>query len=161
MNIFYLDEDVTLCAQSHVDRHVSKMLIEYAQLLSTAHRVISGTSAPRACYKLTHKNHPSAVWTRECSGNYLYLYNLWTELHKEFMFRYGKGHMSYLSLFDVLRKPPKRIPVAEFYAPPMCVPDEYKYLSEDTVEVYRQYYKQDKSHLHSWKDRNVPSWILK
>ena len=42
MNIFYLDEDPVTCARMHVDKHVVKMIVEYAQLLSTAHRVVDG-----------------------------------------------------------------------------------------------------------------------
>jgi hypothetical protein len=42
MNIFYLDKDPKTCAQYHCDKHVVKMILEYAQLLSTAHRVIDG-----------------------------------------------------------------------------------------------------------------------
>jgi hypothetical protein len=42
MNIFYLDEDPKICAQYHCDKHVVKMIIEYAQLFSTAHRVLDG-----------------------------------------------------------------------------------------------------------------------
>ena len=51
MNIFYLDEDVQKCAEYHVDRHVVKMILEYAQLLSTAHRVLDGDDK-----KLLHDN---------------------------------------------------------------------------------------------------------
>ena len=43
MNIFYLDHDVNKCAEMHNDKHVVKMILEYAQLLSTAHRVCDGT----------------------------------------------------------------------------------------------------------------------
>ena len=42
MNIFYLDHDVRKCAEMHNDKHVVKMILEYAQLLSTAHRVLDG-----------------------------------------------------------------------------------------------------------------------
>ena len=42
MNIFFLDEDPRQCAEWMVDRHVVKMIVETAQLLSTAHRVIDG-----------------------------------------------------------------------------------------------------------------------
>ena len=42
MNIFYLHEDVKQCAKMHVDKHVVKMIVEYAQLLSTAHRMLDG-----------------------------------------------------------------------------------------------------------------------
>ncbi len=39
MNIFYLDHDTRKCAEMHNDKHVVKMILEYAQLLSTAHRM--------------------------------------------------------------------------------------------------------------------------
>lgn len=42
MNIFALDNDPKVAAQMHLDKHVVKMIIEYAQLLSTAHRLRDG-----------------------------------------------------------------------------------------------------------------------
>ena len=42
MNIFYLHNDPKTCAEQHLDKHVVKMLIEYAQLMSTAHRMLDG-----------------------------------------------------------------------------------------------------------------------
>ena len=42
MNIFALDQSPEKAAQMHLDRHVVKMIIEYAQLLSTAHRLSDG-----------------------------------------------------------------------------------------------------------------------
>ena len=42
MNIFYVNSDPEVAARSMVDRHVVKMILETAQLLSTAHRVIDG-----------------------------------------------------------------------------------------------------------------------
>lgn len=44
MNIFALSRDPFVAASYHCDRHVVKMIIEYAQLLSTAHRVLDGAS---------------------------------------------------------------------------------------------------------------------
>lgn len=42
MNIFYISEDPIQAAKWMVDRHVVKMILESAQLLSTAHRVLDG-----------------------------------------------------------------------------------------------------------------------
>ena len=42
MNIFALDTNIKLAAQMHLDKHIVKMPIEYAQLLSTAHRLHDG-----------------------------------------------------------------------------------------------------------------------
>ena len=41
MNIFVLDENPITAAQMHCDKHVVKMVLEYAQILSTAHRVVA------------------------------------------------------------------------------------------------------------------------
>lgn len=43
MNVFALDRDPYISASYHCDKHVVKMIVEYAQLLSTAHRVLDGT----------------------------------------------------------------------------------------------------------------------
>jgi hypothetical protein len=43
INIFYTNEDPAIAAQEHCDKHVVKMILEYAQMLSTAHRILDGT----------------------------------------------------------------------------------------------------------------------
>ena len=42
MNIFFLHTDTQECAKQHLDKHVVKMILEYAQLLSTDHRLLYG-----------------------------------------------------------------------------------------------------------------------
>lgn len=42
MNIFALDSEPKLAARYHLDRHCVKMILEYAQILSTVHRVLRG-----------------------------------------------------------------------------------------------------------------------
>lgn len=42
MNIFYIDTNPVQAAKWMVDKHVIKMILESAQLLSTAHRVLDG-----------------------------------------------------------------------------------------------------------------------
>ena len=62
MNIFLLHENPTICAEMHCDKHVVKMVIEYAQLMSTAHRVLDGdmyeskTAAGRRIKRWFHPN---------------------------------------------------------------------------------------------------------
>ena len=58
MNIFYLDKLPDDCAEMHCDRHTVKMVLEYAQMLSTAHRILDGDDVHPDLYKITHKNHP-------------------------------------------------------------------------------------------------------
>ena len=42
MNIFYLSSCPQEAAESHNDKHCVKMILEYAQMLSTAHRELDG-----------------------------------------------------------------------------------------------------------------------
>jgi hypothetical protein len=46
MNIFVLQKDPRTAAVEHCDQHVRKMIIEYAQMLSTAHRLLDGKMVP-------------------------------------------------------------------------------------------------------------------
>ena len=43
MNIFILHEDPVVAAHMQCYKHVPKMVVESAQMLSTAHRMLDGT----------------------------------------------------------------------------------------------------------------------
>ena len=92
MNIFYIHTDPRMCAEWAVDSHCIKMILERAQLLSTAHRVLDGIQyidktktgrnvkrwhlddhREQELYSATHVNHPCAVWCRVTDGNYNWL----------------------------------------------------------------------------------------
>lgn len=175
MNIFALHPDPCVAAKMHCDKHCVKMIIEYAQLLSTAHRVLDGvqyedkTSSNRRIkrwrlndsreqylYKATHINHPSAVWTRQAKSNYQWLYILFTELLAEYTHRYGKKHEC-SKLVDKLRVVPYNISNTSFTMPTPAMPDIYKVGS--VVESYRNYYRGDKKRFATWKNRQVPEWF--
>lgn len=160
MNIFYLDKNPVDCAGYHCDKHVVKMILEYAQLLSTAHHVLDGPSAPKNIYKKTHINHPSAIWVRQSVINYCLLYELWTNLCEEYTFRFGKTHLTETKLWktNLLNLPPKNIPLIKKTEMPQCMPDACKVIG-DPIQGYRNYYKKEKTHLHKWTNRKVPDWI--
>ena len=176
MNIFYLDSDTTECAKLHVDSHCIKMILEYAQLLSTAHRLLDGrlligqTEKGRkmeiwtlpddrqaVLYKVSHVNHPSALWTRKSDANYKWLYSMLVSLTKEYTYRYGKVHATE-RLLPLLSKVPTNIAVSTFTEPTPAMPEEYKVLG-DAIQSYKNYYIEAKQHLHKWKGREVPVWI--
>lgn len=158
MNIFYVDESPMRSAMALGDRHVVKMILESAQLLSTAHRVLDGDGADPMLYKATHKNHPSAVWVRQSSANYQWLYRHFIELLQEYEWRYGKIHAC-AKLIPKLIVMPMNLPKVFTYTPmPQCMPDEYK-VPGDSVTAYRNYYKHGKAHLHKWTNREKPQWL--
>lgn len=62
MNIFVLSADPMVAARSHCDRHVVKMIVEYAQLLSTAHRVLDGTQVALPVVGKNGKVRSKKIW---------------------------------------------------------------------------------------------------
>ena len=160
MNIFYLDRDPKIAAQMMCDKHVVKMILESAQMLSTAHRVLDGDyRADRGdFYKMAHKNHPSTIWVRASSENYRWLWKHFDALLKEYTHRYGKHHATE-RLRNILYMPPLNIvhgvPLTD---PPQCMPELCK--GEDTVLAYQNYYIIEKSGFARWTKREIPTWFL-
>jgi hypothetical protein len=155
MNIFLLDTDTRKCAQYHCDKHVVKMILETAQLLCGVHHVTNQVT-DQVPYKLSHKNHPCAIWSRESLSNYLYLCDLGLELCREYTYRYGKRHKSQDVIeWCIVNKP--NIIDKGFTEPARAMPDEYKV--DSIVESYRNYYIGEKSKIAVWKNREIPEWF--
>jgi hypothetical protein len=178
MNIFYLDPNPKQCAAQHVDKHCVKMILEYAQLLSTAHRVLDGVSTidrggatgrqrttyilpdsrDTVLYRTTHVNHPSAIWVRQSDSNYIWLLQLLDSLCKEYTYRYGKVHkVEREGLLKQLYTLPTNIPNGEFGDPTPAMPDEYK--ATNSIQSYHNYYNGPKAHFAKWTKRPTPSWF--
>jgi hypothetical protein len=153
VNIFFLDFDVTKCAEFHVNTHSVKMVVEYAQLLCNSHWV-TGSQAP---YKKTHVNHPSSIWVRQSRSNYLWLCKLGLALGKEYTYRYGKVHKSSLVIEWAMKNVP-RLPRGKWTPPTPAMPEDC-IIPGDSLESYRQYYRIYKTHIHSWKRREKPNWL--
>ena len=158
MNIFYLHKDPKIAAQMHCDKHVVKMILESAQMLSTTHRFLDGDEIAnsKGLYKMSHKNHPCSIWARSNSENYEWLWNLYDNLMKEYTHRYGKHHASE-RLIHTLWELPKNIPHGDFTDPPQCMPDYCK--SDDPIQGYRNYYINEKSSFSTWNQRDKPEWF--
>jgi len=120
MNLFYLDTDHDTNAQYHVDKHVVKMILEAAEMLSMAHIVARSVGfypdklptdeyREAVLYKSTfkdkapedrdipyvgrdaHLNHPSTVWVRSSSENYYWTYCYMHSLEMERRYRNPNG----------------------------------------------------------------------
>jgi hypothetical protein len=177
VNIFYLAQDPEICAQMHLDKHVVKMVIEYAQLLCTAHRLLDGVSVigqtvsgrkqqqwrmddyrDAVLYKATHPNHPSAKWCRDSVENYVWLYRLFGYLCDEYTYRYDRIHMTDQKLRNVLSRVPDNAIDKPFVAPWRAMPEEVK-VGDDSLLSYRNYYVQNKASFAKWTKREVPLWF--
>ena len=180
MNIFYVDKDPKVCAEMHCDKHVVKMIVEYAQLLSTAHRVLDGTPyygltetgrrvlryqldgsyKEALLYKAAHINHPSAIWVRENFENNYWLYDLFSHLSAEYTYRYSKIHSTDTKLRKALEQLPDNIPVKKMTPFKLAMGSNPECIKEDAVESYRAFYhtKQYRFKM-DWTKRPVPKWF--
>ena len=176
MNIFVLHQSPKVAAKMHCDKHIPKMIVESAQMLSTAHRILDGeeylapsksgkrmvkhyqlSSYDDLIYKAVHAGHPCTIWTMKSYANYVWHWDLWRHLSDEFEYRFKKVHASWDKLADVLYNLPKNIPNGGMTPWALAMPDQYK--TDDPVSSYRNYYLGDKARFAKWeKGRAVPSW---
>ena len=148
MNIFVLDRSPILAARYQCDKHVVKMVLESAQILST----INGGP-----YRPTHVKHPCVLWTKECSANYSWLVLHAIALCDEYTYRYGKRHKSQ-DVIELLSYIPKDMPREDITPFVQCMPELYR--GEDAVEAYRRYYVGDKARFARLTRREVPRWFI-
>jgi len=168
MNIFYVSHKPSRCARWHCDKHVVKMILETAQLLYTAHWVLTEpdfTTAPcrkgseeRGYKSIRNKKHPCAIWTRESKDHYLWLCKLGLELCKEYKYRFGqhKEHACERHLNWLQANPPP-LESKGWKQPPQAMPDEFKHGS--SVAAYRAYYLGAKRAILHYTKRHQPHWI--
>jgi len=182
LNIFYLSEDIEECAEFHIDRHVTKMILESAQLLCMAlwsDKLFGYT--PRALtpeeyaelknvmraepsnmdertfvpYKASHHNSPCSIWLRSSIEHFYYLHVLANELQREAWYRGYKTHKS-IGIINNLPLPVS-LPDKGFVPPYPAMPEELK--SGDTLNDYRLFYMLDKAAIPAtWRDREKPFW---
>jgi hypothetical protein len=144
MNIFVLDTDPEIAAQMLFDKHIVKMALETAQILST----INGGP-----YKPTHANHPCTLWAGAFTKNYDWLVRHGVAICNEYTYRYDKIHKCEEIIY-ALQKP--LVPIREggsYFV--KCMPNEYK--EDSAVNSYRKYYK-SKATFATWTKRFKPEW---
>lgn len=141
MNIFYLDPDPVIAARMQCDKHIVKMTLETAQILST---VLGGP------YKPTHKHHPSVLWAAKQP---YWTYQHFLGLLDEYKFRYGREHKCTECVFVI-----PHLSYGPWTDPPQCMPVNYH--RADTVQAYRAYYRGDKARFAKWqRGRDAPDWF--
>lgn len=168
MNIFYTNSDPIVCANEHCTIHVNKMIIEYAQMLSTTYRLIDPCDVRYneiGLYKVTHENHPCTKWVRESSENYTWLFRVFEELLEIYYENKGKDHATY-KLKNELSYEPVGLVSRGFSEPPKVMPDEY--VTGDVIQSYRNFLN---SKFINWTTRtdkrrmtvnwfgNIPEWV--
>lgn len=186
MNLFILNNDPVIAAQEQCDKHVVKMIVESAQMLSTVHRMLDGVKEKRLSksgkrmvdyyrlddiredklYKAVHYNHPCTVWSRENCCNYTWHYNHFVALCDEYTYRYGKVHSTDTKLRKLLKPLPINIDRKSGMTPfrlamksnPECIVNTLG--GTDAVKSYRNFYKTKQARFKmEWTKRKVPEWF--
>lgn len=170
MNIFAVDLDPVVSAQSLHDRHVVKMTLETCQMLCTI-QTLSGRLQTvdgdyflkgHKLYRPTHANHPCTVWARGTRQNYAWLSEHGLALADEYYFRFGvfkgKTHAS-ADLLKVLHLNPPKLPNLGLSPHAQAMPEEFK--SPSYIRAYRNLYRGVKTEGNTWTRRNPPSWLVK
>ena len=180
MNIFVLDKDPIIAAKLHCDKHTPKMVVESAQMLSTAHRILDGVESRRPSksgksmsrywelkdnresilYKAVHMHHPCTVWTMQSSENYDWHWRLFSALCDEYTYRYGKIHKTDSELRKILANQPKNIPSGKLTKWPLAMKSNPECMFDDTVKSYRAFYKTKQERFKMvWTKRQKPEWF--
>jgi hypothetical protein len=183
MNIFILDKDPVVSAQLQCDKHVVKMIVESAQMLSTAHRMLDGYMETRPSksgkrmvkyyvhkdpyleenlYKAVHHYHPCTVWTCETNSNYNWHYKHFVALCDEYTYRYGKVHATDTKLRTLLKRPPVMTNYSNDRTPFRLAMADYPECIAlgDPIQAYQAFYqtKQDRFTM-AWTKRDIPEWF--
>jgi hypothetical protein len=153
VNLFVLHRDPGIAARSQCDRHVVKMTLEAAQILSSAAQLLG----QRGPYRATHLAHPCVTWTAAARGNWEWVVAHGLALAAEYRRRYGRPHGSLTALHWASgrrvgpRDRRRRQPFVQ------CMPERYR--GSDPVEAYRRFYLEEKARFASWKaPAKPPRW---
>lgn len=166
MQLFFLSLCPREAARMACDKHVVKMCLETAQIISTVWWKVfrSRYNLYRSFGWLTKQwtvpTHPAIMWVGESHANYQWTLEYWGALLSEYTLRYKKTH-AYQSLYNniVTMMPDPPLARDEFVVMSpqfQAVPEDLK--SDDPVETYRRFYIRDKSRFAKWKFTPVPEW---
>ena len=168
MNIFFLSLVAREAARLMCDKHCVKMILETAQLLSTAIRLLCDEDEIPIgmwvkLYKTTHKNHPSAIWARESRDNFMWLLEHGLEMCQEYTRRYGRTHKTQAVLEAIemhLDNCTMDFPQVGPTRKPICMPLQHRIkgpsLAHDVVDSYWLYYAEEKEYFAKWAHCEEP-----
>ncbi len=155
MNIFVIDPNPTTCAQALDDLRLNKMIIETAQLLSTAMREHGYFG--NLVYKSSHLNHPCAIWARQTDSNYRWLLSYLEALVMERRSRSPKHHKTYDKVY-MLTQGLSFIPKGDLTPWPNCTPNKHITDIHDAYKAtMRDKWANDKR-PPKWTNATKPSW---
>ena len=160
MNIFVSDPNPSRSALWLDDVRLNKMILESAQMMSTAIRVLTDDDPAicRGLYKKTHVNHPCNIWLRESSGNFSWLasHAFTMANHKACL---GRRHKSHLKLHEAYMAQWKHNIVPEGELTPFSNSAANKAQGLDFKGESNTYLAYRKYLVARWlRDKRMPKW---
>jgi len=173
MNRFLIDYHPAAIAKSLCDKHIVKMPLEEAQMLSHALHRYDDTDDdfPTFCKRMglqngpkAHAVHPCTTWAGDTRANFMYGWMMLDEMSREYTNRYRKKHKCSL-LLPLLKELAIRIPDGHITSHPQCFGKGNDHLKTDEewpIQAYRNYYRW-KYETTEWcgvyKLRDIPRWL--
>lgn len=184
MNLFLLHSDFSQNVQWHVDHHVNKIALEALQCLSAGlwmrgtepvaydaslwyQKGLWNTNARKLvhrAYAPTHLGHPLCKWCMD-EVNYMWTLRYAVELCIEHQYRKGTVIQQWRVLSQLPRFTVYELPkiwyaaVADELLTPQELANGKMVGTNRAIELYREYYRIHKAHLHQWTNRERPTWI--
>lgn len=171
MNRFLIEHHPDAIAKSLCDKHIVKMPTEEAQMLCTTIRHYNSDFADyHELYKPVHQKHPCTLWAMETRANFIFAFNLYTAMLREYTHRYGKKHgaanpsvTNRLASTEHICHARHFIPNGPLTPHPQCFSglDHLKTEEDWPIEAYRAFYKVDKAAFAKWEygGRAKPRWM--
>lgn len=172
MNIFALHEDPRIAAQFNCDKHISKIILEIAQMLANCFDEETLQDAPKTqkgtVRKHSYYNHPVSIWMRETISNYIWSIEHAFGLEEE---RHYRGFTTPHFSIDFIRWASNNLDrsvvkygdLTDFAV--AIAQDKHcrtitNFNSLNSIEKYRLYYIHDKP-FATWTKRETPHWFTK
>jgi len=163
VNFFYLDTDPKKCAQYYCNKHIVKIPIEIAQILSKIHYQLNSGIDYDKIYKdsLVVKNTLGPyLWAIESLDNYIWTCNLGLELINEYKFRYNKKTFKTEIVLETLLNNLPNLPkigITKFIGTNQF--DMFQFVSNDPIICSRYNYCEMKCNNDIWTNRTKPYWF--
>jgi len=161
MNVFMTNLDPQIAAYEHCTVHRIKMIIETAQMLCSAHRILDGDkwADKVGLYKSTHVNHPSTKFVRSGCNGYAWTYELFVYLC-EYQYRArGVEHAS-ARLIPHLVSIPRNAPNNLQFNPVLAAADDQAHSMWKSEGIERAYQVYLNNKFREWRDRDKPIRIV-
>lgn len=164
VNFFFLDKNPTKCAQYYCDKHVLKIPIEIAQILSKIHHILKTPIDYQKIYansSVVKETLGPYVWSLTSLQNYIWTCNLGLALIAEYKYRFGKStHKTEFVLEYLLENLP---PIQSRGLTPFIMTNKYdmfQYISTNPITNSRYNYAEMKCVNDKWTKRKKPTWFV-